>query len=147
MVGFRTDDDVVYLADCLSSKATLDKYCISFIYDVGEYINTLERVKTMEAKIFVPSHAEAADNIADLAQYNIDKVCDIAEEIVNICSEPICFEKILQKLFDKYKLIMNFEQYVLVGSTVRSYLSWLKDNGSIDVVFKDNMLLWEKMKN
>ena len=24
---------------------------------------------------------------------------------------------------------MNFEQYVLVGSTARSYLSWLKDTG------------------
>lgn len=28
MVGFRTPDQVVYLADCLSSKETLDKYQI-----------------------------------------------------------------------------------------------------------------------
>ena len=143
MVGFRTDD-VVYLADCLSGRETLDKYCISFMYDVAEYIRTLERVKTMEAKIFVPAHAEATENIERLVQYNIDKVYEIAERITDICSEPICFENILQRLFNDYGLAMNFEQYALAGSTVRSYLSWLKDKGSIDVIFEDNMLLWRK---
>ena len=41
MVGFRTPDDVVYLADCLSSRETLDKYRIGFIYDVGAYLDSL----------------------------------------------------------------------------------------------------------
>ena len=35
MVGFRIADDVVYLADCLSSKETLDKYQINVLYDVA----------------------------------------------------------------------------------------------------------------
>ena len=39
---------------------------------------------------------------------------------------------------------MNFEQYVLVGSTVRSYLAWLKDEGRIRAEFSDNMLLWRR---
>ncbi|MBQ1235925.1 MAG: MBL fold metallo-hydrolase, partial [Oscillospiraceae bacterium] len=53
MVGFRTADDVVYLADCLSSRETLEKYRIGFIYDVAAYLKTLENVKTMQAKLFV----------------------------------------------------------------------------------------------
>ena len=44
MVGFRTSDDTVFLADCLSSKETLDKYQIGFIYDVAQYLKTLETV-------------------------------------------------------------------------------------------------------
>lgn len=40
MVGFRTPDDVVFLADCLSGKPTLEKYGITFIYDVAEYLKT-----------------------------------------------------------------------------------------------------------
>lgn len=142
MVGFRTPDDVVYLADCLSSRETLDKYQIGFVYDVAAYLDTLEMVKTMQAKLFIPAHAAATENIAELAQYNIDKVQEIAEKILEICAEPHCFESILQKLFAEYALTMNFEQYVLVGSTVRSYLAWLKDSGKLDVRFEDNMLLW-----
>lgn len=142
MTGFRTPDDVVFLADCLSSRETLDKYQIGFIYDVAEYLNTLERVKTMTAKLFVPSHAAAADDIAELAQYNIEKVNDIAERIVGMCETPICFEKLLQRLFTEYGLKMTFEQYVLVGSTVRSYLAWLHDSERLNVSFENNMLLW-----
>ena len=144
MVGFRTPDDVVYLADCLSSRETLEKYQIGFLYDVAAYLDTLERVKTLTARMFVPAHAPAAEEIADLAQYNIRKVWEIAERIVALCAEPLGFEAILRRLFTDYRLTMDFEQYVLVGSTVRSYLSWLKDTGKLNAVFADNLLLWER---
>ena len=145
MVGFRTPDDIVYLADCLSSKETLDKYQIGFIYDIAAYLKTLERVKTMRAKMFIPAHAAATKDVADLAQYNMDKVLEIAEKIVGICKGPLCFETILQKLFTDYGLTINFEQYVLVGSTVRSYLAWLKDSGKLNFIFENNTLLWKKV--
>lgn len=142
MAGFRTPDDVIYLADCLSSKETLDKYQIGFIYDVSAYFSTLEMVKSLKAKYFVPAHAAATQEIETLAQYNIDKVLEIADKITCICREPLCFEVILQKLFVNYGLTMSFEQYVLVGSTVRSYLTWLKDTGRLNVAFENNILLW-----
>ncbi len=145
MVGFRTPDDTVFLADCLSSKETLDKYQIGFIYDVAEYLKTLETVKFIKAKMFVPAHAPATDDIAGLADVNIAKVHEIADKILSICNEPLCFENILQRLFSDYGLTMNFEQYVLVGSTVRSYLSWLKDNEKIKAAFTDNLLLWSSL--
>ena len=145
MVGFRTPDDVVYLADCLSSRETLDKYQIGFIYDVAAYLKTLEMVKSLRAKMFVPAHAAASEDVADLAQYNIDKVLEIADKIIGICQEPLCFEAILQKLFTDYRLTMNFEQYVLVGSTIRSYLAWLKDTGRVNALFENNMLLWQRI--
>ena len=88
MVGFRTPDGAVYLADCLSSRETLDKYQIGFIYDVEAYIKTLEKVKTLTGKIFIPSHAAASEEIAGLAQYNIDKVYEIAERFWN-CAESL----------------------------------------------------------
>ena len=145
MVGYRTPDGVVYLADCLSSRETLDKYQIGFIYDVAAYLDTLEKVKTLTARMFVPAHAPAAEEIADLAQYNIDKVWEIAGRILELCGEPLCFETILQRLFAAYQLTMDFQQYVLVGSTVRSYLSWLKDTGKLSAAFEDNLLLWRRV--
>lgn len=98
MVGFRTPDNVVYLADCLSSRDTLDKYRIGFIYDVGAYLQTPEMVKTLSAEVFVPAHADAAADVTELAQYNIDKVQEIADTIVAMCVEPLSFEVILQRL-------------------------------------------------
>ncbi len=145
MVGFRSPDDVVYLADCLSSRETLDKYQIGFLYDVAAYLDTLEKVKTMQAAAFVPAHAQVTEDIAPLAQYNIDKVHEIADHMVDLCAEPVIFEELLKKLFDDYGLTLTFEQYVLVGSTVKSYLAWLKDTGRLTVLFEDNRLLWRRV--
>lgn len=144
MVGLRTPDDVVFLADCLSSQATLDKYQISYVYDVAAYLDTLERVKEMHAALFVPAHADATEDIAPLAQYNIDKVNEIAGHILDFCAAPHTFEEVLQHLFTSYDLAMTFEQYALVGSTVRNYLSWLLDSERLSATFTDNRLLWQR---
>lgn len=146
MVGYRTPDDVVYLADCLSSRETLDKYQIGFIYDVAGYLDTLEQVKKLPARCFVPAHAEVTEDIVPLTDYNIAKVYEVAEQIEGICREPLCSEQILQKLFAQYELTMTYEQYVLVGSTLRSYLAWLKDTGRVEGRIENNMLLWETVK-
>lgn len=144
MVGFRTKDDVVYLADCLMSEESLAKYGIGFIYDVAAYLDTLEKVKKMKAAVFVPAHAPAMEQIAPLADLNIAKVREIADTITALLTEPMMFEALLKRLFDQYGLTMNFEQYVLVGSTVRSYLSYLADAGEIRPCFDENRLVWER---
>ena len=143
MVGFRTPDNVVFLADCLSSRATLEKYRIGFIYDVQAYLDTLEEVKSLSGAFFVPSHAEACEDVSELAQYNIDTVNEIAGRIKSICTQPVNFEALLQRLFDEYALELSFEQYALVGSTVKSYLAWLMDKGQLKATCENNMLLWE----
>lgn len=145
MVGFKHSDGVIYLADCLSSKNILDKYKITFIYDVKSYLETLETVKQLDAKVFIPSHSEVTGNIKELAQYNINTVNEIADLIVDFLKTPMTFEKLLKVLFEYYKLQMTPEQYVLVGSTVRSYLSYLKDNGRIEFSFVENEMIWSAL--
>lgn len=142
MVGFKHSDGVIYLADCLSSKNILDKYKITFIYDVKNYLETLEMIKQLDAKIFIPSHSEVTEDIKELTQYNIDTVNEITDLIVDFLKTPMIFERLLKSLFDYYKLQMTPEQYVLVGSTVRSYLSYLKDNGRIEFSFTENEMIW-----
>ena len=142
MVGYISDDGAAYLADCLSSAETLEKYQITYVYDVAAYLSTLEMVKTLDAKMYIPAHAAAAEEISPLAQLNIDKVHEIAEKILSICKEPTAFEAILQRLFQTFSLTMNIEQYVLVGNTVRSYLSWLNDSNRAEYFFEDAQMLW-----
>jgi len=144
MVGFRTPDDVVFLADCISSRKTLDKYGIPFIYDVDAYLKTLDTVETMQAAMFVPAHTEASADIVELVRYNRIKVLEIADRILDFCKTAATFEEILQEMFNQYGLVMNFEQYVLVGSTIRSYMSWLRDTKKADVRFENNRMLWER---
>ena len=147
MVAYKMPDGVIFMADCISSPETLEKYQIGYIYDVAKYLETLDMIETLSAPAFVPAHAEVCSDMHALADVNRKKVLEIIDKILDICSEPICFEDILKRIFDDYELEMNFQQYALIGSTVRGYLSYLKDKGELCVLIEDNMLLWKRSEN
>ena len=142
MVGFRLPDGTAFIADCLSSDAALAKYQISFLYDVAGYLATLEQVAEMDAKLFVPSHADAVADIAPLAQRNRDKVLAVADHICRICRPGKTPEELLRQLFIDYDLMMTHEQYVLIGSNGRCYTAWLKDSGRLNCAFEAHRLIW-----
>lgn len=146
MIGVKTPDDIYFMADCVSSDIILEKYHIAFIYDVSEYLNTLDKIETITGRLFVPAHAEAVSSIKPLAGINRKKVFEIIEAVKDICKKSCSFEEILKTLFDRYNLTMNFNQYVLVGSTVKSYLSYMSDNQTLSAEFQDNKLLWCSQK-
>jgi len=143
MVGYRLPDGTVFIADCLSSAETLEKYGLSFLYDAAAYLDTLDKVSAMEAKIFVPSHAAPTEDIAPLCRLNADKVRSIMAHILAFLQEPMGFEELLACLFTDYGLTMSYEQYVLIGSTVRSYLAYLKDTGAVQAIVESSRILWQ----
>lgn len=142
MCGFQTADGVWFLADCLSGANIVEKYHVNFIYDVAAYLETLDKVCSLEGRLFIPAHAEPAEDIRPLAQLNRAKVLEICELILDFCQTPLGPEDVLQKIFQHYQLTMDFNQYVLVGSTIRSYLSYLLDRGSLTVDFSDSRALF-----
>lgn len=143
MVGFKTADDVIFLADSLVSESTLEKYQISFLYDVDAYLKTLENIKTFRATCFIPAHAAQVLDIVPLAQKNIDKTYEIIDKIKSILLNPLTFEELLAEVFRTYNLNMTIQQRMLVGSTVKSYLSYLKNAGQINYYFENNLMYWK----
>lgn len=144
MAGYRTADGTAYIADCVSSAATLEKYGVPFIYDVAAYLDTLRRLPELEAGLYVPAHAEAVEDIAPLAELNLRHVEALCESVLDLCTEPVCFDELLRRVFDRWALQLTMEQYVLVGSTVKSILSWHLDAGRAETLIENNRLLWRK---
>ena len=142
MIGIKTDDDVYFIADSVFGEDTILKYHLFFVYDVKEYLNTLDMLKKLDGSMFVPSHFEPANNILPTIELNSNKINEICNKICDICKEKITFDDILKNVLDFYELKMNTNQYVLVGSTVRSYLSYLYGEGRLKYEFCDNKMYW-----
>ena len=144
MIGIKTDDDVYFLGDSIFSEETISKYHLFFLYDVKEFLNSLEVLSSLEGKLFIPSHTEASENILELIEINKAKVMEISNKIYEICEEEKIFEEILKIIFDEYKLTLSSNQYVLIGSTIRSYLSYLYEEEKLTFEFKDNRMYWKQ---
>ncbi len=144
MVGVRTPDDVVFLADVVFDEAIIEKYHVNFLFDIGAYLKALDDVEKMEAALFIPAHSEPTQDIRPLVRANRDKVHEIIELLLGFCKDGMTTENIVKELFTHYNLTMSLTQHVLIGSTVKSYLSYLVDDKRLEIDFADNLLIWKR---
>ena len=142
MVAVRTPDRVWFVGDVVFGEAILDKYAVMYLYDVGAYLASLEAVLALEGDLFVPAHAAPVRDLAALVALNRNKTLEIAERLTTWCKPGAGFDDLLERLFTAYRLSLNANQHALVGSTLRSYLSWLVDTGVLVTDFTANRLVW-----
>lgn len=149
MIGIKTSDNIYFLGDALLSEETITKYHLFYLYNVKEFLNTLEYLSTLNGHFYIPSHIEGTSNIKDLITLNRNKVQEICQSIYNICQQEQTMENILTEIFKKYNLKMNLNQYVLIGSTLKAYVTYLYEEEKLTYKITENKILWiqkEKME-
>ena len=67
----------------------------------------------------------------------------MGDRIVSLCEVPRTAEELLKELFTLYGLTMTFEQHAMIGSTLRSYLTWLKSLGRLTAEIRENAMVWQ----
>lgn len=142
MIGIRTSDGVYYIADTLGSKELVDKQHILLIYDVGGYLKSLEYIESLDGNILVPAHSEVTSDIKDLVIFNRNKIYEIIEVIINILKEEHTLEEIVSLIFENFQLKISYNKYLLITSTIRSYLAYLANDKRIRHYFKCNKLYY-----
>ncbi len=148
MIGVLTPDKVFFVADSLAGAPILEKYDIFFLYDIEAELATLSMLESSEAEWFVPAHAEPTRDVKSLVDINRTKIFEIADVIlaaVNVKEydgEGVSLEDVMAAVFSHYDIVLNANQYVLVGSTIRSYLSWLCDQGRLEYGFEHQRMIF-----
>lgn len=142
MIGIKTSDNIYFLGDSIFSEETINKYHIFFIYDVEKYLQTLDFFETLNGTFYIPSHVKPLTDLKELIKLNKNKINEICNAILNTCQNPITTEEIIKKIFDTYNLEININQYALLGSTIKSYLTYLNNQNRVEYFFKDNLLYW-----
>ena len=130
MIGVRTPDDVVFLADAVLSVRTVDEYKLPFFYNVNESIITLGRICEMSGEYFVPSHSEITKDIVPLCEHNIKAMKDIKELIYEIC-QGRSFDDMFCVLMERLELNIKTEKYPMYSLMLRNYLQSLVEDKKI----------------
>ncbi len=144
MIGIRTPDDIWFTADAYMGRDGLERHSFAYMCDVEAYIDTLEKVKTLEGKLFIPSHGDAEESVSETAELNMIKTRDTIELIRDICSDEISLDGILQQLYQRLEMRTNIVNHALISSTAKCYLTYLQDRGELECSFKDCILHWKK---
>lgn len=141
--AYLTEDGVWFTADAVISADALEKHRISFIYDIEKHLRSLEELSRLEGRLFIPSHDQPCGDIRPLAEENAAAVHDVAGDIVEMCAQPQTIDELIAAVLEKYRIRLYLMQYLLVGQTVRSYVSWLMENGRLTAVYSGTRLLFQ----
>lgn len=142
MALLKTPDGVWFVGDAVASEATLEKYPVSYLVDVERFLEDLDVLQTLEGVQFIPAHAPACGDLTPLAEVNRQNTLAMIGTVKELCREPATGEELVKRLFDRLGHTLNWNQYVLVGSTLRSYLAFLWNRGELVTDIVDNRLLW-----
>ncbi len=141
--GILTDDGVFFLGDSLFGEDIIKKYGLPFIYDVEAFIGSIEKIMAVKADYYVPCHGDLVNDVSKIAALNLNTVAEAVRDILRLICDEIIFEDLLKFFCDERKITLNHGQYVLVGSTVKSFLSYLYNNGKAEYKFRDNRMYWK----
>ncbi len=144
MIGIRTSDGVNFIADTLGSKDLIDKQHILLIYDVAGYLKSLNFVESLNGSIIVPSHSDVTTEIKDLVSFNRNQIYKIIDILLEYLMEEHTAEEIIAYIFNYYQMKITYNKYMLISSTIKSYLSFLSNDKKIKNYFKENRLYFKK---
>ncbi len=143
MIGIKTDDDVYYVADTLGSKELIDSQHILLIYNVEGYLDSLNYIESLNGNIIVPSHSVVTTNISSIVDFNRKQIYEIIDIILLYLKDEHTIEEVTSHIFEKYNLKISYNKYMLITSTIRSYLAYLSNKKKIVNYFKDNKLYFK----
>lgn len=143
MIGVRTPDDVVFLADAILSVQTWENYKLPFFYNVNKALETLNEIKNMKGKLFVPSHNQPLEDIRELALYNIEKLTEKRELVYDICDNK-SFEEIFVSVMSNQELNIKTPKYCMYAVMVRNLLQALIEQDKIYSELSNNIMIYHK---
>lgn len=143
MIGVRTADDVVFLADAVLSVSTWESYRFPFFYNVNKSVETLEKIKDMKAALFVPSHNEPLEDIRELAEYNIARLKEKKEMILSFCNGK-SFDEVFAQAAKNEQLTIKMLKYNMYAVMVRNFLKALIEDGYVYTDVENNVLKYFK---
>lgn len=148
MIGILCENDnkkILFASDGIFGRKNIGKYWIPFLYDVKEFKNSLDTISSLNADFCIPGHGEPTSQIEETVELN--KIAIISNEqciLEALKHKNQTQEDILKYVADKNEINLHIAQYMLIGCTIKAYLTFLYNEGKISYQIKENKMYWCK---
>jgi len=144
-IGVMTKDRVIFIGDLLVGKEMLNKYDFLFIYDINEYLKSLEKLKDIDYEYIVLGHSKnimTKEESYELIDNHKKSIYKYLNQIIIELEEPIGIEELLKKIIISNNLTCNYKEFYFYKSSLMSAISYLCDLDKIGYIIKNGELLY-----
>ena len=147
-IGVLTPDKVLYVGDALFDYHIMKKYDFPFIFDVENYLNSLEKIKNIDFAYCIISHSKSIYNkneILDIIDKNEGNTNRYLQEIYDYLDQPYTREELLSKIINDNNLKLDYKEYHYYNSTLGAILSVLINNDKIQYEVENGLVYYYKI--
>ena len=144
MIAVRTPDGVLFAADAVVDENAWKKGGAPYLYRVGQALESLDRLEHLPAKLYIPSHAKPTEDISVLTRLNRERILATRDCLLALTAEPVPFDVLIGRFAGSHGLRLDLFRHAILGSTLRAYLSWMLDDGSVTTLSDGERLLWRR---
>lgn len=142
MIAVGTSDGVLFLGDAVIGADALRRHSLSYIYEIDDYLKSLEKLEYLKAELYIPYHAEPTVDIVSLVEANRRSVMNNIAVIKDICKVKRTLDEIYSIIYNRCGYEATLYRYAMESSILRTYLSYLHNCGEIQTVVEDNFIKW-----
>ena len=147
-VGVSTDE-VLFCADAVFPRETIEKHKILFCVDLDETLKTLDDLPNRPYSSFAPGHGPAyreQDKIEEICGANRDRLKEVREGVYDELGQPQKTSSLVERMAKRFQLeIKTPTAYFLTRTTVLAALSSLEAAGQVTPCTENNQLRWQRM--
>ena len=144
----KNNEKIIFTGDSIFTREELGKFWIPFILNPNDFLKSVKKLTKIENVIcMIPSHGNIIkDNIEETAEFNEISVLSAKKSILDALSQKklSTIDEITKYVADKNEYKMSLGQYVLMNTTMKSYLAVMHDDKQVNFKVIDNNLYFYK---
>ncbi len=126
-------DGILFCADSFFSEKLLEKYKIPFFSDVKSAKKVIEDLMDSNYSFYVPSHVNPGEDLSEIMEANLRRISEIRERVLEACDRSWIEEVVVKAMKSLGAKPGNLSQFLLLRTALLSYISWLEEDGEIEL--------------
>lgn len=143
-VGYLMPDGTLFAGDTVVGHKDIEKYKVQTIYDPAEYLISIDRMRKCGADRIVLGHGGLVSDLDELIEKNVNAMKTVRDILYNRMREPATIDDLIAEIFSAYDMPVDYAQYALICTTVKSSMAWMKNEDVIEGFADNNRLYWRK---
>lgn len=134
-IGVLTDDKILFVGDLFVGSQMLKKFDLLLLYDVKEYLNSVNKIKGIDFEYMVLGHDKEIHSKIDsqvVINNHISAVNNYVNQVKDLLKSPMTIDNILKNIIINNNLSCNYIEYHYFRSSIVSIISYLCDLDQID---------------
>lgn len=148
-IGILTKDKILFVGDLFIGSHILNKFDLLLMYDIKEYLESINKVKNIDFEYMVLGHAKEViekNKVDTLIKSHSEAVHKYLNQVRDLLKSPITIDNILKTIINNNKLTCNYKEYYFFRSTIVSMIAYLSDLKEIDYKIEQGEMLYYSKK-